>query len=125
MALTAYLNAEWGKVMAQAVIEPAYVVSLVEGVYAGNASLEDAWAEPLADYFLLRRAIRQFSTDFDVALGDKSFKLSQRKQLAPLFEEARAKVAWLVEEGADSGAKVVTVTDHWQTGPPDSGSEWA
>jgi hypothetical protein len=105
-----YLNAEWSEVIAEAVIDAPYIASQVMTHYADNADLEARWMRPLADYYLLRRALRAFAVDFDVTIDGNSYRLSQRKQLSALYADAFALVSWLVDDEYETFGQIVTVT---------------
>jgi hypothetical protein len=113
-ALTAYLETEWAEVIAEASIDPARIVGIVAEAYLADPALSDGWAEPLGDYYLLRRAARAFAVDFDVTLGDNSYRLSQRKTIDKLLANAYGHVAWIVDpEGGDAGGLVTISKDFW------------
>jgi hypothetical protein len=112
-ALTAYLETEWAEVIAEASIDPARIVSIVEEAYTADPTLSDGWAEPLGDYYLLRRAARAFAVDFDVTLGNNSYRLSQRKTIDKLLENAYAQIAWIVDPEGGAGGLVTISKDFW------------
>lgn len=117
-ALLAYLTGWWPELIAEASIDTDIVLDAVESYYTADPTLEETWAQPLADYFVLRRALTAFIVDFDVTTEGDSYRLSQRAdRLQKLFEAAYGKVSWLVsEDDADIGA-VVTVSEAYTTGP--------
>lgn len=97
LALAAYLDAEWPEVIAEAGIDVARIVAIVEEAYAADPLLADRWAEPLADYYLLRRALRAFTANMDVALGGDSYKLKQQyDNVLAQYQLAEARVIALV-----------------------------
>lgn len=118
VALTAYLEAEWGEVLEEFGITAAYIVGVVEEVYLADSTLDDRWAEPLADYYLLRRAVRASSPDLNVSpRRGGSYDLGARHQrLRTLFEERRAEVAWLIDANAARRGQVLTLVGDYLTG---------
>ena len=116
-ALTAYLNAEWPEVIAEASIDVSRIVSIVDEVYDADSTLDDSWAQPLGDYYLLRRAVRAFSVGFDVSLSGDSYRQSQlHKMVSEHYAAAAAQVAGIV--GPDDAAEpaIVTITSDYLTG---------
>lgn len=124
-ALLAYLAAEWAEIIAEAGIDVDYIADQVEAVFAAQPELDTRWAEPLADYYLLRRAVRAFSIEIDVTIEGDSYRLSQRKQIESLFATRAAEVAWIVSpDGGDGSSigKVVTIGMPYLTPESDVGS---
>lgn len=121
-ALTAYLNDEWAEVIATAPVDVTTVVTRAEAVYAAKPGLSDAWAEALGDYFLLRRADRAFTAQFDVSVEGNSFRLNQlHANVQDALKRAQITVGWLVdptltaEDGIAPGT-VITVSQRFLTG---------
>lgn len=98
LALAAYLDAEWPEVIAEAGIDVARIVAIVEEAYAADPLLADRWAEPLADYYLLRRALRAFTANMDSTLkSGASYKLKQQyDNVLAQYQLAEARVIALV-----------------------------
>lgn len=98
VALTAYLEAEWPELIAEAGIDPARIVAVVEEHFLADPDLVSSWAEPLADYYLLRRAVRAFTANMNVSTDGDSYALRQQYENAVAeLKRAEAKVAGLVE----------------------------
>lgn len=122
IALAAYIADEWAEIVAEVGMDASTVTDRVEAIYTAQPSLDDAWAEPLADYYVLRRAVRAFAVDFDVTIDGDSYRLSQRKQIADLYATAYARVAWIVAAEDDDTGTVVTVRSDFLTGETTEGA---
>lgn len=127
LALDAYLTAWWLEVIAEAAIDIGVVLDAVEAVFATQPDLSDAWAEPLGDSFLLRRAVRSFAVSFDVGVEGDTYRLEQLyKHVSELSAAAYARVRWIVEplqpEDEQIG-QVITVRSDFLTGPNVTGAE--
>lgn len=122
VALTAYLEAEWGEVLEEFGITAAYIVGLVEEVSLADTTLAGRWAEPLADYYLLRRAVRASSPDLNVSpRRGGSYDLGARHQrLRALYEDRRAEVAWIVDANVARRGQVLTLVGDYLTGDAES-----
>lgn len=97
VALTAYLQAEWPELIAEASLDVPRIVATVEEHYTADPALADSWAEPLADYYLLRRAVRAFTVNMNVGTGGDSYALRQQYENAvQQLAAAEARVAALV-----------------------------
>lgn len=117
VALTAYLEAEWPELIAEASIDPARIVAIVEEHYLADTDLVDSWAEPLADYYLLRRAVRAFTPNMNVGTGGDSYALRQQyENAAKEFAAAEAKVTTLINKDAWSLGEPFTIDLNFLTG---------
>ena len=104
VALTAYLEAEWPELIAEAGIDAARIVAMVEARYTDDPTLDASWAEPLADYYLLRRAVRAFTPNMNVGTGGDNYALRQQYENAVTeLARAEARVAGLVTVEAATG----------------------
>ncbi len=124
-AVETYLNAWWSELIAEALIEVQTILNAVQGIYDAQPTLDPRWANYLAKYYLLERAVAAFSVDFDVTVEGDSYRLSQRKDLAKQLAEAHKMIAWIVEPLSpeeESIGQLVTVTGHVFTGDPYRGS---
>lgn len=123
-ALQAYLEREFAELIAEAGIDLDPILDAVARVYAGMDGLLLVWAEPLADYYLLRRAKRALLTAIDVGVERDTYRLNQLyKNVSDELPKAEARVGWLVlpvQEAADDGPKLVTLStpflsDSWSS----------
>ena len=109
-ALTACLQREFAEIIAEASIDLVAILDSVEAVYGRTPDLPTIWAEPLADYFLLRRARRAFLTMFDVGVEGDTYRLNQLYQnVVKELPAAEARVAWLVIPVPSNAGKLVTL----------------
>lgn len=120
--LRAYLQREFAEVIAEAGIDLNPVLDAVARVFAGIADLAGVWAEPLADYYLLRRARRAFLTMFDVGVEGDTYRLNQLyKNVEAELPKAEVRVAWLVLPHAPDTSgigEVVTIHSPYLTPAP-------
>lgn len=97
VALTAYLEREFAEIITEASIVLDRILDSVEAVYGWTPDLLSLWEEPLADYYLLRRAKRAFMVMFDVGVEGDTYRLNQLyKNVTDALPKAEAIVAWLV-----------------------------
>lgn len=118
-AITTYLTTWYPELIAETGIDPAVIVGRVIETYDADTDLADAWANPLARYYLLDRAVQVFSVEFDVGLSGDSYRLNQRKvELVKERDRALAAVGWIVDlaESATTGTSMTTITGDYLTG---------
>lgn len=111
-ALRAYLEREYAELIAEAGIALDPVLDAVARVFAGMEDLPALWAEPLGDYYLLRRAKRALLTAIDVGIEGDTYRLNQLyKNVSDELPKAEARVSWLVlpVQETDDGPKVVAL----------------
>ncbi len=117
IALVAYIEAEWAELIAEVEgLTPAYIVGIANEAYMADPTLEATWAAPLADYYILRRALRAFTVDFDVSVEGDSYRLSQRRAgLQSLFDAAYAKVSWIGGDDDGTYGQIVVAEGQYLT----------
>ena len=117
-ALTTYLAAWYGELADEAGLALTDtstgfgpVLDATAASLAANAELDEAtWAQPLAEYYLLRRIVRALATNMDVSVGGDSYRLKQiRDHAQALYDEAAAAVGGIVGSSSDGLGQVVTV----------------
>lgn len=109
--LLAYLDTEWSELIAEAGINPETIVAMVGEHYLDDPTLAATWAQPLADYYLLRRAVRAFTPNMNIGTGGDNYALRQQYENAvQQLAKAEAKVAWIVAPDAVAGMTPQPVT---------------
>jgi len=120
-ALRTYLTREYAELIAEAGIDLEPILDAVAQVYTVTTDLVLVWAEPLGDYYLLRRAKRALVTAFDIGVEGDSYRLNQLyKNVEAELAMAEARVSWLVIPGVEDGPKFVTLntpflSDSWSS----------
>lgn len=110
-ALLAYLDTEWSELIAEVGINPEFIVATVGDHFLDDPALDVRWAQPLADYYLLRRAVRAFTPNMNIGTGGENYALRQQYENAvQQLAAAEAKVAWIVRPIGSEGATAQPAT---------------
>lgn len=97
-AVTAYLQREYPEIIAEVGIDLPAVIAAVNDVLFTRPTLDPLdWANPLADYFLLRRALRGLANRMRIGISGDSYALKDMfDNVKVLYGLAESLVAWLV-----------------------------
>ncbi len=126
-ALRLYLEREFPEIIAEAGIDLESILDAVEAVLGRTPDLDLLWLEPLAEYYLLRRAERAFTVQFPLSSEGDTYNLSKLfDQVQKLLAGVRAQVAWLVTPRApDTSGAGEMVTIHMPfLDEPVGGATW-